>query len=395
MSELCATTTYESECISIERMSVTTTSPIYDEIPQFPREERHHYHSSDSTICEFEGIHLEGVSEPPHIMSEEVDWSCEATIFSNNLTSTSIVSSPLVLGLLYDDAPIFDEYPPHMEEMMAMEENDAPSTWFHQDDDVDQKLVLSTSPTLFERHDHDNIGDGTTLVPLVDFDCLHDDDLRIAMPHACVPTTCFDGPPIYDTYDDEHVEYISYDAMLHRISFPNYLGHIMFDTLLDLSYIMHEITHIASLQSHHNTYVIPININPICAYGIDDKSIVIGICFSSDDIDMLPLQNLCHSSLRLCHEPSLVSHDSISCVHILHPMNNNASHVLDAHTCLRLHYAINRHNPLMMDDMFLYHASHFFEHWISCANHYMHVHIMMDDVYIYHARTLFLLSQCC
>ena len=48
-----------------------------------------------------------------------------------------------------------------------------------------------------------------------------------------------------------------------------------------------------------------------------------------------------------------------------------------------------------MDDMFLYHASHFFEHWISCANQHTHVHIMMDDVYIYHAHTLFLLSQCC
>src|ERR1041384_7559637 len=49
----------------------------------------------------------------------------------------------------------------------------------------------------------------------------------------------------------------------------------------------------------------------------------------------------------------------------------------------------------MMDDMFLYRASHFFEHWISCPNRYTHVHIMMDDVYIYHVHTLFLLSQCC
>ena len=33
---------------------------------------------SDSTICEFECIHLEGVSEPPHRESEVVDRSCEA-----------------------------------------------------------------------------------------------------------------------------------------------------------------------------------------------------------------------------------------------------------------------------------------------------------------------------
>ena len=240
---------------------------------------------------------------------------------------------------------------------------------FHQDDDVDHMLVFATSPTPHEwSYKRDDIGDGSPLVPLVDIDCLHDDDLPIAMLHACIPTTCFDEPPIYDTYDDEHVECISCDAILHRISCDNSLGHIMFDNPLDLSYVMHEISHIASSQSHHNNYVMPIKINPICEYGIDDKSMVIGICFSSDDIDMLPLQTLSNSSHRLCHDSSLVSHDSISCVHIMHPMNNNASNVLDAHTCLRLHYAINRHNPLMMDDMFQYHASHFFEHWISCAN---------------------------
>jgi hypothetical protein len=179
-----------------------------------------------------------------------------------------------------------------MEEMIAMEEQDAPTTWCHQDDDVDHKLVFSTSPTPHEHLDHDNIGDGTTLVPLVDFDCLHDDDLPIAMLHASMPTTCFDKPPIYDKYDDEHVECISCDAMLHRISCDNSLGHIMFDTPLDLSYVMHEISDIASSRSHHSNYVLSIKIHPICEYGIDDKSMVIGICFSSDDIDMLPLHKL-------------------------------------------------------------------------------------------------------
>src|SRR3954470_13020684 len=81
MSELCATTTNESACISIERMSVTTTNPTYDEMPTFPCEESHQHHLRDSTICEFECIHLAGVSEPPHMMSEEVDRSCEANIF--------------------------------------------------------------------------------------------------------------------------------------------------------------------------------------------------------------------------------------------------------------------------------------------------------------------------
>ena len=50
-----------------------------------------------------------------------------------------------------------------------------------------------------------------------------------------------DDLPIYDEYDDFHVESISCDAMLHRISCDNSLGHIMFDNPLDLSYAMHEI----------------------------------------------------------------------------------------------------------------------------------------------------------
>ena len=45
--------------------------------------------------------------------------------------------------------------------------------------------------------------------------------------------------------------------------------------------------------------------------------------------------------------------------------------------------------------MFLYHASHLFEHWLFCANQHMHVRIMMDDVYIYHEHRIFPLSLFC
>jgi hypothetical protein len=44
-------------CHHIESESVFTTSPIYNEMPQFPCEESHHHHlseMSDSTICDFE-----------------------------------------------------------------------------------------------------------------------------------------------------------------------------------------------------------------------------------------------------------------------------------------------------------------------------------------------------
>ena len=49
----------------------------------------------------------------------------------------------------------------------------------------------------------------------------------------------------------------------------------------------------------------------------------------------------------------------------------------------------------MMDDMFLYHASHLFEHWIFRTNRHKHMRIMMDDVYIYHAHTIFPLYLFC
>ena len=48
-----------------------------------------------------------------------------------------------------------------------------------------------------------------------------------------------------------------------------------------------------------------------------------------------------------------------------------------------------------MDVMFLYRASHLFEHWIFCANQHKHVRIMMDGVYIYHAHKIFPLSLFC
>ncbi len=53
------------------------------------------------------------------------------------------------------------------------------------------------------------------------------------------------------------------------------------------------------MQSLHSDHAYAIKINPICTYGIDDKPMVIDICFSSDDIDMLPLHPLSHTP---CHD---------------------------------------------------------------------------------------------
>ena len=53
------------------------------------------------------------------------------------------------------------------------------------------------------------------------------------------------------------------------------------------------------------------------------------------------------------------------------------------------HPVIHNNYSFMMDDMFLYHASNFFERCLSCANSHVHKHIMMDDVYIYHTHNFF------
>ena len=90
--------------------------------------------------------------------------------------------------------------------------------------------------------------------------------------------------------------------MLHRISCENSIGHIMFDNPLNLSYAMSEISHIASFQAQHSNYACPIKINPLCTYGIDDAMMVIGFCFSCDDIAMLPLHDLHNSSTIPCHD---------------------------------------------------------------------------------------------
>ena len=107
-----------------------------------------------------------------------------------------------------------------------------PPTWFHQDED-DHDLFFDTSPTTHERFSKGNIGDGASLVPLADYptnDCLHDDDHLMDSSHTMA---CFDMPPIYDEYDDEHVELPTCDAMLHRISCESSIRHVMFDNPLN------------------------------------------------------------------------------------------------------------------------------------------------------------------
>ena len=123
MSEMSDSTIRDIESISYERMSVTTTGPTLEIMPHILCEVERHL--SDSTNHMSESIQ-EGVSEPKHLASELVDTACEATLISNDLTSTPSVFSSLVLGLLHDDMPILDESIPPKETPRAMLDDDAP-----------------------------------------------------------------------------------------------------------------------------------------------------------------------------------------------------------------------------------------------------------------------------
>ena len=86
------------------------------------------------------------MSEPQHLVSEVVDTACEATMISNDLTSTPSVFSSLVLGLLHDDFPTLDESIPPTR-TMAMVDGDAPPHG-----SVNMKITTSGSSTPHLQH---------------------------------------------------------------------------------------------------------------------------------------------------------------------------------------------------------------------------------------------------
>nr|XP_051205541.1 uncharacterized protein LOC127319602 [Lolium perenne] len=138
---------------------------------------------SASTICEIESHHLEDMSDTPSEMRVVVDRSFEAIFNSNILPSTSSVFPCVSLGSMDDETPI-------MEKMYMV----------HEDDDITPCLLLedehgghiepttSTTPTSYERdYKGTYMGVDDAMIPLVDmmtYECMHDLEDTIAMPHA-------------------------------------------------------------------------------------------------------------------------------------------------------------------------------------------------------------------
>src|SRR3954468_14482444 len=103
---------------------------------------------SDSTLCEIECIHLEGMSDTPSELRVVVDRSSETILISNNLPSTSSVFSCVVLGSMDEDAPSHEAMMPRMEKMYMVDA----TPWIHQADEVVHKeATTSTTPTSYER----------------------------------------------------------------------------------------------------------------------------------------------------------------------------------------------------------------------------------------------------
>ena len=138
---------------------------------------------SDSTICELdECLHFESMSDAPSEMRVVVDRSCEAIFNSNILPSTSSVFPCVSLGSMDDETPI-------MEKMYMVHEDDDITPCLQEVKDVDHMdPTTSTTPTSNESdYKGNNIGVDDAMIPLVDmmtYECMHDLEDTIAMPHC-------------------------------------------------------------------------------------------------------------------------------------------------------------------------------------------------------------------
>ncbi|KAK1628073.1 hypothetical protein QYE76_002388 [Lolium multiflorum] len=185
---------------------------LNDELVPTPCEhESHLAHLSESDselsdfhpICEFECFHLEDMSDTQSELREVDDRSMEDIAFANTLTSPSFVSSYVAIGSMEDEFPI-------MEKMYMVHEDDDITPCLQEVKDVDHMdPTTSTTPTSNESdYKGTYMGVDDAMIPLVDmmtYECMHDLEDTIAMPHALFIPPCdalLDN--IVDNVDMEH-----------------------------------------------------------------------------------------------------------------------------------------------------------------------------------------------
>jgi hypothetical protein len=143
---------------------------------------------SESTICESESFYFEGMSDTPSAMRVVVDRSSEVISISNNLPSTSSVSSHVTIGSMDEETPI-------LEKMYMVHTLDDNTPCLEDNEYVGHmEPPTSTTPTSKEcDYKGNNIGVGDTMIPLVDMmihECLHDIDDPHAMSYASFTFPC-------------------------------------------------------------------------------------------------------------------------------------------------------------------------------------------------------------
>ncbi|KAK1595960.1 hypothetical protein QYE76_059207 [Lolium multiflorum] len=170
---------------------------LNDELVPTPCEhESHLAHLSESDgelsdfhpICEFECFHLEDMSDTQSELREVDDRSTEDITFANTLTSPSFVSSYVAIGSMEDEFPI-------MEKMYMVHEDDDITPCLQEVKDVDHMdPTTSTTPTSNESdYKGTYMGVDDAMIPLVDmmtYECMHDLEDTIAMPHALFIPPC-------------------------------------------------------------------------------------------------------------------------------------------------------------------------------------------------------------
>ncbi|KAK1648828.1 hypothetical protein QYE76_066633 [Lolium multiflorum] len=398
---------------------------LNDEMVPIPCEhESHLAHLSESDselsdshpICEYECFHLEDMSDTQSELREVDDRSTEDIAFANTLTSPSFVSSYVAIGSMEDEFPI-------MEKMYMVHEDDDITPCLQEVKDVDHMdPTTSTTPTSNESdYKGTYMGVDDAMIPLVDmmtYECMHDLEDTIAMPHALFIPPC---DALLDNIVD-NVGMLACDNMimpcyecfninpiacnlLNNLSFPC-------DALLD-----NIVDHVELLAC--DNMVMPcyesFTFSPIACNMSNNCSLPCIACNENDDANacvVTPLMNTCSFHRVVDNNDNMLNMLCPKCLHysmfLASKIVNNDSFL--CLVCKNAYFIVHEMAPIafsIFDDPKLPHAMNA----PSCHMHHHHafhtilldtngdVHktwnIMMDDVFIYHAHTLFAFSIVC
>src|SRR4051812_34919046 len=330
-----------------EAHEVEKTEPIpiclSDDVVPIPSEyESHLAHlsenkseMSDSTLCEIECFHLEGISDIPSELRVVVDRSSETILISNNLPSTSSVFSCVVLGSMDEAAPSHGAMMPQLEKMYMVHKDDAMPCIHQEYKVVHKEATTSTTPTSYERyHQGNNKGVDDAMIPLVDMmNCedMHAMDDTYDITYASSTFPC-DALPLHNI---NHVEL--FDCYIISINMPCYASCMYPPIALDLP-----------CHASHS-------ISPVAC---DKMNACYFNCFACNNIDHMRYNEMAPIAFSIfivfddCHDKH-VPH--------LHTHHASISYLID------INGDVHKKRYVMIDDVYLYHAHTFFLLHMMCV----------------------------